>query len=179
MIKIESCGDIWQGTVQGLAQEWPAITKQHLLGQTFREWICASPLLIQLHWGYHRAPGCSTLELKWKFEADKWPVSKSKFKTSLENVDITTGCPEGNVQKAFATVKGIVTPPFHKVAAKISDQGIMSPCDQTNHFRIQVANLIAFGQMLRGRCMASRVTSPMLFQIALQSRCLMISARGD
>ena len=70
---------------------------------------------------------------------DKWPVFKSKFKTSLENVDITTVCHEGNVQKAFATVKGIGTPPFHKVATKIPDQGIMSPCDQTNHFRIYVA----------------------------------------
>lgn len=67
-------------------------------------------------WGYHRTPGCPTLNESGSLKWVKRPVLKSNF-TQLGKRRHHIDCHEGNFPKAFATAKGVGTPPFHRVAA--------------------------------------------------------------
>ncbi len=112
------------------------------------------------------------LEQMWKFEVDKMATCEKQMQKNLENFDIKRlplkglegKLPKGNSQKA--TAKGVGHHRSLNLAQYFRIKESLHPVTKQITSKSLLLNLIACGQMLRLRYVASRVSSPMFSQIA-------------
>ena len=106
------------------------------------------------------------LEQMWKFEVDKMASCEKQMQKSLDKFDITHTVMKETPKRLLLPLKGLEHHRSLNLAQYFRIKESLHPVTKRITSKSLLLNLIARGQMLRLRYVASRVSSPMFFQIA-------------